>query len=57
MKLFMTLTTVLVLVTSISIMVLGNLFVGILIAALYGIGVCAIALVSTNADTEDEWEW
>lgn len=57
MKLFMYMVTVLVLVAAVAIMILGNVFVGILIAGLYGIGVCAIALVSQNADVEDEWEW
>ena len=57
MKLFMYLLTVLVVISAVAIMILGNVFVGIVIAALYGMGVCAIALVSQNADTEDEWEW
>ena len=56
MKTFMYLLTVLVLVSAVAIMILGNVFVGIVIAALYGMGVCAIALVTLNADTGDEWE-
>ena len=56
MRLFMCLLTLLVVVTA-AFMMLGNVFVAIVIAVLYGMGVCAIALVSQNADTEDEWEW
>lgn len=56
MKVSMYMVTVLVLVAAVAIMILGNVFVGILIAGLYGIGVCAIALVKA-CDVEDEWEW
>ena len=54
MRLFLYLLTILVLVASVSIIVLGNVFVGILVIVLYGMSVCAIALVCQNADTEDE---
>ena len=57
MRLFMCLLTLLVVVTAVAFMMLGNVFVGIVIAVLYGFGACAIALVCQNADTEDEWEW
>lgn len=57
MRLFLYLLTVMVIVASVAIMVLENVFVGILVAALYGVAVCAIALVCQNADKEDEWEW
>ena len=57
MRVFLYLLTIEVLAASVAIMVLGNVFAGILIAALYGMSLCAIALVCQNADEGDEWEW
>ena len=57
MRLFLYLCTVLVLTASVAIMLLGNVFVGLMVAALYGMAICAIALVCHNPEEEDTWEW
>ena len=57
MRMFLYMLTILVLAASVAIMVLGNVFVGILVCAVYGLSVCAIALVSQGDDGEDEWDW
>lgn len=57
MRMFLYMLTILVLAASVAIMVLGNVFVGILVAVVYGLSVCAIALVSQGDDGEDEWDW
>lgn len=57
MRLFLYLLTILVITASAFIMVLGNVFVGILFAVVYVIPLCAVALVCHGADKEDEWDW
>ena len=55
MKVFLYLATVLVIAAAISIMMLGNVFIGLLVAGLYGLAMIAYALVVVG--DADEWKW